>query len=382
MWSGCNRDLLCLLAPQASAGIDRLENRASVPAANSASPSVAEVSPMPCASKTLFLIAWRATPNRSRSRRRWVWACLALLLLASGARAEAPNFDASGALPSAEHEPITPIPPPPAADLLKLALGESLFADRRLSHDGSLACTSCHDIHTNGADNGRRTLARDGSKLPVNILSVFNATLSFRLNWEGNFRTLEAHIQSSLENPANMATSVDEVVEKLNADPRMARKFTQAYGHRADRTSLVDAIATYERSLVTPGSRFDIWLGGDATALSAEEQNGYRLFKSLGCVSCHQGGNIGGNLFQRHGIFRQLASPNPEIVRVPSLRNVATTAPYFHDGSAPTLGEAVRKMGAAQLDQRLTDKQVEAIVAFLNTLTGTYRGAPVTAAPP
>ncbi|MBV8120512.1 MAG: c-type cytochrome [Alphaproteobacteria bacterium] len=159
-------------------------------------------------------------------------------------------------------------------------------------------------------------------------------------------------------------------------------QFEEAYGHPPDRSSLLDAIATYVQSLLTPGSRFDRWLGGDAAALSAEELNGYQLFKSLGCVSCHQGVNVGGNLFERHGIFHPLASPKPEILRVPSLRNVATTPPYFHDGSAPTLQEAVRQMGHAQLDQKLSDQQVDAIVGFLNTLTGTYRGSPVVAAPP
>jgi cytochrome c peroxidase len=311
-----------------------------------------------------------------------VGACLALLLLATAAPPQALDPEVPNLSPAAGEEPITPIPPPPAADPRKVALGESLFEDRRLSHDGTLACSSCHDIRTNGADDGRRKLARDGSELAFNTLTVFNAALNFRLNWEGNFRTLEAHIESSLENSAHMGTSVDEVLEKLNADPKMVRGFSRAYARSPDRTSLLDAIATYERSLLTPASRFDIWLGGDTEALSAEEQNGYRLFKSLGCISCHQGVNVGGNLFQRHGIFRPLASPNPEIVRVPSLRNVATTAPYFHDGSAPTLSEAVRKMGEAQLDQRLTDQQIEAIVAFLNTLTGTYRGAPVVAPPP
>jgi cytochrome c peroxidase len=281
-----------------------------------------------------------------------------------------------------EAEPITPIPAPPAADPLKLALGERLFADRRLSHDGRLACISCHDIHTNGADGKKLRVARDGSKLSLNTLTVFNAALSFRLNWEGNFRTLEAQTRSSLENPANLATNVDEVLKKLDADPEAARQFTQAYGHPPDPTSLLDAIATYERSLVTPGSRFDRWLEGDATALSAEEHDGYLVFKSLGCVSCHQGVNIGGNLFERHGVFHPLASPKPEIVRVPSLRNVATTPPYFHDGSAASLQEAVRKMGVAQLDQTLSDQQIAAIVAFLKTLTGNYRGAPVVAAPP
>jgi cytochrome c peroxidase len=225
-------------------------------------------------------------------------------------------------------------------------------------------------------------MARDGSTLPFSIPTVFNAALSFRLNWEGNFRTLEAQAQSSLENPANMATSVDEVLAKLNADPQVVRQFSEAYGGKPDKTSLLDAIATYERSLLTPGSRFDRWLGGDTAALTAEEQTGYGLFKSLGCVSCHQGVNIGGNLYQRHGIFRPLASPRPEILRVPSLRNVMTTAPYFHDGSAPTIEDAVRKMAAAQLDRTLSDQQVVEIVAFLNTLTGTFHGAPVVAASP
>jgi cytochrome c peroxidase len=174
-----------------------------------------------------------------------------------------------------------------------------------------------------------------------------------------------------------MATRIDEVLGKLAADPQVVRQFTDAYGHGPDRTSLLDAVAIYERSLLTPGSRFDQWLGGDTTALTAEEQNGYGLFKSLGCVSCHQGRNVGGNLYQRHGIFHPLASPNPEILRVPSLRNVATTAPYFHDGSAPTLNDAVRKMAAAQLDEDLSDQQVQVIVAFLDTLTGSYRGVPV-----
>jgi cytochrome c peroxidase len=282
----------------------------------------------------------------------------------------------------ADEEPITPIPPPPPADPLKLALGERLFVDHRLSHDGTLSCLSCHNIHTNGADDGRRTTARDGSPLPFNALTVFNAALSFRLNWEGNFRTFDGQTQSSLENPANLATSIDEVLQKLNADPKMVRQFNDAYGRLPDRTSLLDAISTYERSLLTPGSRFDQWLGGDTTVLTAEEQKGYGLFKSLGCISCHQGVNVGGNLYQRHGIFRPLASPNPEILRVPSLRNVATTAPYFHDGSAPTLYDAVRKMAVAQLDQNLSDEQVEAIVAFLRTLTGNYRGHPVVAKQP
>jgi cytochrome c peroxidase len=189
---------------------------------------------------------------------------------------------------------------------------------------------------------------------PILVIPTAEATvaaLNFRLNWEGNYRTLETQTQSSLENRSRLATSIGEVGGKLNADPAMVRLFKGVYGHGPDESSLLDAIAVYERSLLTPGGRFDKWIGGDTTALTAEEQNGYGLFKSLGCVSCHQGVNIGGNLYERYGIFHRLASPDPGILRVPSLRNIATTAPYFHDGSAATLEDAVRRMSAAQLDR-------------------------------
>lgn len=275
-----------------------------------------------------------------------------------------------------------PIPQPPDADPLKLALGERLFADPRLSHDRMRACLTCHDTRTNGATANPHDLAADGSPLPLNTGTIFNASLSFRLNWEGTFRSLEEHVEASLTNPKIMATSTDEVLSRLKGDPDIVRAFQSAYRGGPDRTSLLDAIAIYERSLVTPGSRFDRWLEGDPQAISADELNGYHLFKSLGCVSCHQGMNIGGNLYQRHGIFRPLASPEPEILRVPSLRNVATTPPYFHDGSAPTLDVAVRQMGTAQLNRALTDQQVKDIVVFLGTLTGNYRGAPLRAVVP
>ena len=320
-------------------------------------------------------------PTVRRSRLRAVWLCLILWVTASATLAQPQDLPLSASTPTADQEPITPIPEAPVANPLKLALGERLFGDRRLSHDGTQACSSCHDVRTNGADDGRGTNARCGSTPAFRTLTVFNSALSFRLGWEGKIRTLEAQAQASLENPA-MRSSVDEVLGKLNTDPQVVTQFGEAYGHAPDRETLLDAIATYERSLLTPGSRFDRWLGGDPEALSTEEAAGYRLFKSLGCVSCHQGVNVGGNLYQRHGIFHPLASPLPEILRVPSLRNVATTAPYFHDGSAPTLDDAVRKMAAAQLNQTLSDRQVSLIVGFLRTLTGNFAGAPVVAPSP
>jgi cytochrome c peroxidase len=300
-------------------------------------------------------------------------ACLILVVLAvcaaswSMAQAPAPQ-------PRADEEPITPIPLAPAQDPRQVALGDRLFHDPRLSHDNTRSCNSCHDTSTNGAS------APASAAVALNIPTVFNAALNFRLNWEGDLRTLEDQVVQSLDKSQIMGSDVVEALRKLRADPEVASLFNEAYGREADAAGLVDAIAAYERTLLTPGSRFDRWLEGDVNAINAEEFAGYQLFKSLGCVSCHQGVNVGGNMYQRHGVFHPLASPKPEIVRVPSLRNVAVTPPYFHDGSAATLSKAVQAMGYAQLDRKLTDDQTKAIVAFLNALTGTYLGKPVTPA--
>jgi cytochrome c peroxidase len=283
----------------------------------------------------------------------------------------------------AGQEPITPIPAPRAQDPQRLLLGERLFSDRRLSHGNTHSCLSCHDIGSNGASANAHDTP-EGQQVVLNTPTVFNASLSFRLNWEGNIRSLEEGVELTLSNPAIMASSLDEVVGKLRADPEMVKQFRETYGQEPNAAAILDAIATYERSLVTPGSRFDRWLAGEAGAITPAELSGYQFFKSLGCITCHQGVNVGGNLFQRHGIFHPLGSPEPVLLRVPSLRNVATTAPYFHDGSAPTLSEAVKEMGLAQLDRVLTGEQIAAIVAFLNTLTGIYRDhavSPATAAP-
>jgi cytochrome c peroxidase len=273
----------------------------------------------------------------------------------------------------AGEEPITPIAAAHDHDPKRVLLGERLFGDRRLSHHDTHNCLSCHDIGSNGASANAHDTA-PGQLMALNTPTVFNAALNFRLNWEGNFRSLEEGIEHSLSNPAIMASSADEAVSKLRADPEMVGQFRDAYGREPDVAALLDAIASYERSLVTPGSRFDRWLAGETNAITPDERSGYETFKSLGCITCHQGVNVGGNLFQRHGVFHPLGSPEPVLLRVPGLRNVATTAPYFHDGSAATLPEAVKAMGIAQLDRVLTDQQIAAIVAFLNALTGTYRG--------
>jgi cytochrome c peroxidase len=312
------------------------------------------------------------TPSASA----WAYAAAALLLV-PGYLAPGSGSTHESNTPPALDEPITPVPPPPAFDQRKVALGEQLFRDVRLSRWNTHGCSTCHDPDSNGSTEHTAALIRSQAGHNFDVPTIFNAALSFRLSWEGKYRSLEEQAAASLVSHTTMNSSVQETVAKLNDDPAETQQFRNTYGHGPDAASLLDAIATYERSLVTPGSRFDRWLAGDASALSAQELAGYRLFKSLGCVSCHQGVNVGGNLFQRHGIFRPLGRREPVMLRVPSLRNVAQTAPYFHDGSARTLEDAVRKMGAAQLNFNLSDEQITTIVAFLHTLTGNYKGHPV-----
>jgi cytochrome c peroxidase len=186
-------------------------------------------------------------------------------------------------------EPITLIPEPPTIDPLKIKLGERLFGDPRLSHDNSRSCSSCHDLGTNGASLKSRDIGLDGSSLPLNTLTIFNAALNFRFGWEGKLRTLESDAEAALENPQIVGTNTFELVEKLAVDPDMRRDFTAVYGSRPDPENILDAIASFERTLVTPGSRFDRWLAGDAAALSTEELYGYGVFKSLGVCRLSSG---------------------------------------------------------------------------------------------
>lgn len=306
-----------------------------------------------------------------------IFMAIRLAVSAVGSERQGAGLSAADLRPAAlESEPISPIPQPPPADPVKLHLGEQLFADTRLSGGNVRSCATCHDLGSNGASARERDTAVDGSPLAFNTSTVFNAALSFRLGWEGRSGTLQQQVAGLIEGPA-MGAALPEVVSKLQADPATRRQFQAAYGHGPDAASLIDALATFEGSLLTPGSRFDRWLQGDRTALSADELEGYHLFKTLGCIACHQGVNVGANLYERHGIFHPLARPDPAILRVPSLRNITATGPYFHDGSVDSLQDAVRQMACAQLDDNLTDQQAGEIAAFLRTLTGQYRGRPV-----
>lgn len=258
-----------------------------------------------------------------------------------------------------------------------VALGQALFADRRLSANGTMSCLSCHDIVTNGATSRMvdRPSDEDGSRR--NTPTVFNAALNFRLNWTGDARTLQGQAEASMR--AAMGQTVEAAAGKLSTDAGTVAKFKEAFGRGPDPATILDAIAAYEETLLTPESAFDRWLQGDPDALPLDARRGYQRFKALGCISCHQGANVGGNLFQPSGVYGVLTDPLRPVLRVPSLRNVATTAPYFHDGSTPTLPDAVRLMAKAQLDRVVSDQDVSDIVAFLTSLTGRYQGRPLAA---
>lgn len=293
-------------------------------------------------------------------------------------------------------EPIVPLALPQTDDPAKVALGETLFHDSRLSHDDATACVSCHRPDQGGGDGRARSVAANGQLLDFNAPSIFNVALNFRLNWRGNFRTLEEQNEAVLLDETLMNTNWEELLSKLRADPAYGEDFAEAYGAPPDRRNVLDALAAYQRSLATPGARFDRYLGGERDAITAEEEHGYQLFKAFGCVACHQGINVGGNLFQRFGVFAdpfagkgglskadlgRFALTGIEsdryVFRVPSLRNVAVTPPYFHDGRTASLAEAVEIMGRSQLGREIARRDVERIVKFLGTLTGEYKGRPL-----
>lgn len=294
-----------------------------------------------------------------------------LLSLAGGSAAGGP-----------EAEPIAAITAPRDLDPAKVRLGARLFVDARLSGSGSLACASCHDLAAGGDDGLPRSRGRDGRALDFNTPTVFNAALSFRLNWRGRFRDVEAQNEAVLLDPRIMGASWPALLQRLEGDADYAAGFEAAYGRPVRREDVLDALASFQRSLVTPGARFDRYLGGDRAALRPDELRGYALFKSYGCISCHHGRGVGGNLFQRFGIFGGGPVPvDDRVYRVPSLRNVAATAPYLHDGRAAKLERAIAVMGHSQLGVALPPEDVALIARFLRTLTGEYAGRPVASEP-
>lgn len=290
-------------------------------------------------------------------------------------------------------EPVEPLPRSIELDPEKVALGKRLFNDPRLSHSNAISCASCHDLGKGGGDGLKHSRGEGGAIGAVNAPSVFNSGLNFRQFWDGRAATLEEQAAGPVHNPIEMASSWPEVLAKLKADKDYASAFASLYPDAMQSRNIQDAIATFERSLITPDSRFDRFLRGESGMLAAHEQAGYSLFKERGCSACHQGANIGGNMYQSLGVFGNFFADRGKDAKedqgrfnvtgketdrhrfkVPSLRNVALTAPYFHDGSVTRLDEAVRIMGKYQIGRELSQQETELIVAFLRTLTGSYQG--------
>jgi cytochrome c peroxidase len=292
-----------------------------------------------------------------------------------------------------DKEPISPIPLAAEVDTAKVALGEKLFHDPQLSHTNTIACVTCHRLAEGGDDGLPLARTADGAVYSRNTPTIFNAALNSRYRWDGAIRTLEAEAEATLHSPAMMNTTWPELLVKLRADPDYVTAFNAAYAGGLTQEHLLDVLTTYVRSLLTPNARFDHYLRGQHEALSAAEQRGYQLFKAYGCATCHQGVNVGGNMFQRFGIFRGDSAPRDDddlgrftvtgvtrdryVFRVPSLRNVAVTAPYYHDGRVETLETAVDLMAKRQLGTALSAEEINLIVQFLHTLTGEYRSRPL-----
>ena len=312
--------------------------------------------------------------------------------LGSDPLAAAPDADVLVADRPGAGEPIRPIPAAPEADPEKVALGRALFHDPRLSKDNSTACVTCHDL-SHGGDDGRAvSVGVEGRTGPINAPTVFNAGLNFRQFWDGRAATLEHQIDGPVQAPAELGSLWPEVIGKLYEHEGYPGRFNALYPDGITRANVKDALATYMRSLTTPNGRFDRWLGGEADALSQQEKRGYALFKHYGCVSCHQGANVGGNMFQVFGVLNDYFRRRGDITdadlgrfnvtgnpadrhafKVPSLRMAALTAPYLHDGSAATLRDAVDAMFTFQLGREAPDADKEAIVAFIATLAGESR---------
>lgn len=289
----------------------------------------------------------------------------------------------------ATSEPLRPIVAGAPLDPARVALGARLFREPRLSRDGTVACSSCHDLDRAGVDLLPRAKGLGGAVGARNTPTVYNAWLNPTQFWDGRAASLEAQITGPLTAADEMGATWPAVLATLTADPDYARAFTAAYG-AVTRPAVEDALATFERSLSTTGSRFDRFLRGDVTAISGEEAEGYRVFKSYGCASCHQGANVGGNMFEKLGVLEEYVPPRGGPVdlgrykvtgreedrhefRVPSLRLAALTPPYFHDGSVATLEEAIQVMARYQLGRQIGAREERLLVLFLRTLPGEIR---------
>ncbi|NET33032.1 MAG: cytochrome-c peroxidase [Cyanothece sp. SIO1E1] len=295
------------------------------------------------------------------------------------------------------NEPIQPIPLKIELDQAKVELGQKLFHDPQLSYDNSISCASCHNLATGGTDRLKTSIGVMGEAVAVNSPTVFNSGFNSKQFWNGRADTLEDQVDGPVLTAEEMGShDWPSVINKLKQSSEYTTAFKQMYAEGITSDNIKDAIATFERSLYTPNAPFDQYLRGDQEALTADEKEGYRLFKSYGCISCHQGMLVGGNMFQTFGTMGDYFGDRGEVTeadlgrfnvtgnerdrfvfKVPSLRNVLLTSPYFHDGSAETLDQAIKLMGQYQLGINLPQEDVDQIMFFLNSLTGEYNGEPL-----
>lgn len=286
---------------------------------------------------------------------------------------------------AADKEPIQPIKSVKVKDPNLVELGKKLYFDPRLSKSGFISCNSCHNLSMGGTDNLRTSIGHNWTQGPINAPTVLNSSLNLAQFWDGRAADLKAQAGGPIANPGEMASSHALAVDVLQSIPAYVNEFKKTFGKEKITIEEVTlAIAAFEETLVTPNSRFDRYLKGDKSAINKTELAGYNLFKSSGCIACHNGQNIGGNSFQKMGIVEPYKANSPAEGRVayskdeadrfkfkvPTLRNVELTYPYFHDGAANTLKEAVDTMGRVQLGRKFTDEENAQIVAFLKTLTG------------
>jgi cytochrome c peroxidase len=286
---------------------------------------------------------------------------------------------------SIRSEPVTPIQPAKVSAAAKVELGKQLFFDPRLSMSGVISCNTCHNLSLGGTDNLKTSVGHKWRPGPVNSPTVFNSSLSIAQFWDGRAANLQEQAAGPIQADVEMAMPHTLAVDVIRSIPGYGTQFKAIYGDdKVTLERITDAIARFEETLVTPNSRFDKWLMGDDKAITTQELAGYQLFKTHGCVACHNGPALGGTSFQKMGIVEPYKSSSPAQGRVavtgkdadrfnfkvPTLRNVELTYPYFHDGEAATLSEAVAIMGKLQLGRSYSEQEVKDIVAFLNTLTG------------
>lgn len=276
---------------------------------------------------------------------------------------------------------ITPIPQKIDFDYNKAILGKKLFFDTLLSKDNSISCSTCHDLNNGGDDGLSFSFGVEGKKGNVNAPTVLNAIFNFRQFWDGRAKDLKEQAKGPIENPVEMAHSFKNLIRSLEKT-EYESEFKKIYSDGITEYNIVDALAEFEKTLITPNSRFDKFLLGDENALSKDEKEGYEIFKNKGCIACHHGVNIGGNHYNKFGAFSYISSDNfgrynitkkeedKFYFKVPSLRNIELTAPYFHDGREDSLKKAVETMAFVQLGRPITEDEIDKIVSFLKTLTG------------